>query len=112
MKKYKTYLYFHFDESIEEENTYGVTLTKKFGNRMVEESNQQCWLGHIIDTDMSTILKTCWSKEDVDLFVEDNPECSSLTFCVWKRDRNFRERNWREYCPLSEKRDLILNEII
>lgn len=111
MKKYKTYLYYHFDESIEEENTYAQTLTRKFGNRMEKQSNQQCWLGSIIDSDISRILKTCWSKEDVDLFVEENPECRSLTFSIRNYDRVF-EKNWMEYCPLSEKRDSILNEII
>jgi len=62
--------------------------------------------------DLEKISKYCWSREDVDLFVEENPECKSHIFTIWRENRNFGERNWEKYCPLQENRDTKIHQII
>ena len=108
-KKYQTYLYLFFDESIEEENTSHQCLTKTFGE---SNSYNGSWLGYCPEMVISQILDTCWCKEDVDLFVKENPECKSLTFSIWKENRNWGEKNWEHYCPLTEQRDKLLKELL
>jgi hypothetical protein len=109
MKTYKTYLYFFYDESIGEENTSHQTLTKSYGE---ETETNGCWLGHCPHLTISQILNTCWSKEDVDIFVKENPECRNITFSIWREERKWGEKNWEHYCPLVEQRDKLLKELL
>ena len=108
-KFYKTYLYFFYDEYIEEENTSHQTLTKSYGDKTERDG---CWLGNCLNLNISEILNTCWSKEDVDIFVKENPECKSNTFTIWRERIKIGEKNWEYYCPLVENREILLNELI
>jgi len=109
MRLYKLYVYEFFDESIGENNSYFQCLTKRFGT---ENETPDCWLGHISELEISKILKYCWWKEDVDIFVKENPECKGLHFTIYREERIVGEKNWETYCPLQTKRDNLINELL
>lgn len=108
MKYYKIYEYCFYNESIGEDNTYRQVLTKSYGDMKYFPTNNNFQLNVTIDK----ILKCCWYKEDVDIFVKENPECKGIDFTIWKENRNFGEKNWETYCPLQTIRDNIINELL
>ena len=123
MKSYTTYNYDFFDESIEENNSAFSTLTKKWGKNELKTNDENGWATWESGTSYLTIrqiLSHIWSKEDVDFFVEENPECSVETFTVYKRyiqedyfcDVEFSRGNYIKYCPLQEKRDKLLKDLL
>ena len=119
MKTYTVYNYDYFDESIEESNSAYCTLTEKWGNEGLKEC-QDTWASGTSQMTIKQILSHIWGKEDVDLFVYDNPECNSETFTIYKiytqedyfSDLEFSRGNYMKYCPLQERRDKILNELL
>ena len=123
VKQYRIYNYDHFDESIEENNSAFCCLTKKFGDyqeKLSEKSYNPIWFSGTSDMSIKQILNHIWDKEDIDMFVELNPECANETFTIYKHytqedyfsDLEFSRGNYRKYCPLQEKRDKLLKELL
>ena len=88
MKTYVIHNYDFYDESIEENNSAFSTLTKKWGDyelKLNDENGWSTWESGYSSLNINQILSHIWSKEDVDLFVEENPECSYETFTIYKK---------------------------
>ena len=107
-KVYWVYVLYYYDENIEENNVEGQCLTKKFGDKQ-----SGSWIADRYKSDIDKILKNIWDKEDVDEFVKKHPETSSETFIVYKTNYHWKPgvKNYYHYCPLTEQREKILNQI-
>jgi len=123
MKTYVIHNYDFYDESIEENNSAFSTLTKKWGDyelKLNDENGWSTWESGYSSLNINQILSHIWSKEDVDFFVEENPECSYETFTIYKKyiqeeffsDLGYSSGNYLKYCPIQEKRHKLLTEIL
>jgi hypothetical protein len=104
-KKYNTYLLYFYDENIEEENTCGQTLSLE---KAKEQEEYGTWVGGIFQMNKEQILKQVWDKDDVDIFVSQNLECSEWTFKINKND-DF--RGYLNYNPIEKKREYRISSI-
>ena len=111
MKTYKVYNTAHFDK-----NT-GVTsdsvfLTEKCRNDYISEFSDT-WTSFSDDWSIDEIVKYVYSKEDVDIFVEENPETAIKTFSIWNKNYNKNSRDYFiQYIPIEEIRDYKIGEIL
>jgi hypothetical protein len=103
-KTYPVYNFDFFDESIEENNSAFVVLSKKSKEKseLESENGYAYWFSGESDLELKKILKYVWSKEDVDNFVDEHPECETETFNI---------DDYIKYCPLQEKRNNLINQI-
>lgn len=114
-KTYTVYNFDFFDESIEENNSAFSVLSRKSKEEAEEEYKYEksqtdyCWFSGSSQMKIEDILKYCWSKKDVDDFVEEHPECSTETFKI--NDESNYLNNYIKYCPLQEKRNNLINQI-
>lgn len=109
--KYSVYNLESFDESIEENNAYGQCLSKKYAERLQEDSRGDIWIGSISTVDIEKILEYYWEKDDVNNFIKENPEVASQTFIICRWDKNSHKDKYYEYCPIKEKRNLKISKL-
>jgi hypothetical protein len=110
-KIYPIYNFDHFDESIEENNSAFSVLSKK-SKKIAIEQEEDCWFSGVSQMKIEDILRYCWDKEDVDNFIEEYPECSTETFKIYDESHKFSYINYINYCPIQEKRENLINQII
>lgn len=101
MKKYPIYNFDFFDESINEKNSAYSVLSKD------HKPKDGYWYSGKSFLYLSDILSYSWSKEDVDIFVEEYNECYKEIFFI--NDVNYTRF---KYYPLREKREKIINLIL
>ncbi len=119
MKTYKVYNFDFFDESIEENNSAFTVLSlksKEEAEKMESDNDVNrtyCWFSGTSQMTIENICKYVWSKEDIDNFVEDNPECALETYNIHNIDSSVEYRNWCiKYTPIQYRRDLLIEQII
>ncbi len=110
-KKYTIYSFEYWDESIEEHNSAFEVLTEKLKNNI---DDPECFYSGTSQMTLKDILKYGWSIEDIDQFVEENPECIDNEFrtneSVWSD-----ELGWFvnvRYKPLSAIRNKKIDDIL
>jgi len=110
-KVYWVYVLHHYDENIEENNVSGQYLTRNAADKQEEFGS---WVADRYRSDIESILKNIWDKEDVSEFVKENPENISETFIVHKTNYHWKkgEKNYYYFCPLKEQREKLLNQIL
>ena len=117
-KTYPVYNFDFFDESIEENNSAFSVLSKKSKIEADEESRREkssmdyCWFSGTSQMTIDELIKHAWSKEDVDNFVDEYPECSTKLFIVYDESHQHSFFNYIKYCPLQERRDNLINQIL
>ena len=112
-KKYTIYSFEYWDESIEEHNSAFDVLTEKVKNEL-QLSDKESFYSGTYQMTLKDILKYGWGIEDIDQFVEENPECVDNEFrtneSVWSD-----ELGWFinvRYKPLSAIRNKKIDDIL
>ncbi len=110
MKQYYVYLLYHYDESIQENNTVGECLSRKSADTQEKYGS---WVGDMIQLPIDKILKQVWYRDDVDEFVKNHPEAMKYSFLVHSDERwVYGKKSYFDYCPLSEQREEKLKMIL
>jgi hypothetical protein len=110
MKNYKIYNY-AYDSPVED--SYFFCLTKKHGDHQEEIGGGRCWYIGRSELTIKQIIKNTWDREDLDIFLQENPECEPETFMVYKKYNEYDGKlNYNEYCLLKEKREKAIKELL
>lgn len=88
-KKYRVVNLMCWDDSIEEENVCCMSLSDEYTKLECErsdvwvDSNQYIGKARYYEIDIKELVKYVYSKENVDIFCKNNPECYGLTFNIY-----------------------------
>jgi hypothetical protein len=101
----------YYDESVEDTNVAFNCLSLRYAKDICDDDNNSHWIGDTFQSDMDTISKYAWEKEDVDYFAQENPEVTGHVFKITdyesEDDRGFATVN---YVPRKAKIQSILDD--
>ncbi len=108
-KYYTIYCFEYHDESIDETNAAFNVLTKYMKDQCVREHDVNLsWFSHTLDLKIDDILRYTWDKEDIDIFLTENPECYEFEFWTWI---NYKSQKYKSIIGIREhKLNKILNK--
>lgn len=110
-KMYDVYHFDYYDESIEESNVAFSVLTERTKIE-ANKKNKDCWFSRSSKMTLKQILRYSWDTEDIDRFVEENPECSDSEFYTDGYSEEKRKYMTIKYKPLFAIRDKKINDIL
>lgn len=115
MKTYKVYNTDYFDDLIDEVNSHSIYLNRCHMEKIIKLNSGKVWFSMISNLNIESILKYAFDKDDVDMFVKENPELASKNFLIYNPNYIVKDIE-SEYCvrysPLQEYRDYRIDKIL